>query len=139
MSLVQKRFVRFWLKWDFIYSFTSDCRAEQRLLRDGYEILHKIKDEKEVELADNLKHGVDILENSRNENTLNWIQKCFMLQREGKFTDLNVIEQIDTIYVGGTDTSMVTAVSTIIMLAIHQDVQQKVVAGEYTFPYSKYG
>lgn len=128
MALFQRRLLRLWYKWDFIYQFSSSCRAEKRLLKDGYAHLRQIKKDMEIKIEENLRRGVDILENSRKENTVNWIQKCFLLQREGLFDDENVAEQIDTLYVGASDTSMVTTVSTIVMLAIHQDVQDRVVA-----------
>lgn len=127
MVLFQRRLFRLWYKWDFIYQFSSSSRREKHLLKNGYAHLRQIKKEKAIEIEENLKRGVDILENSRKENTVNWIQKCFLLQREGQFDDENVAEQIDTVYVGGSDTSMVTAVSTIVMLAIHQEAQDRVV------------
>lgn len=127
INCVQHRMARIWLKWDFIYNLTPTYRTEMRHFEFGYNFLRNIKRAKETELAENLKRDIDIIGNSRRANRLNWIQKCFWLYQKGEFTEENLIEEIDTIYVGGTDTSTVTVVGTIIMLAIHQEIQNRVV------------
>lgn len=108
MNSFQSRVVRFWYKWDFVYSFTKACKRELRLLEQGYRVLRSVREVKEIELAEKLEKGVDELEKSKEENTLTWIQKCFLMYREGLFTEQNLIEEIDTLFVGGTDTTTVT-------------------------------
>lgn len=126
MGFFQHRIVRFWLRWDFIYDLTTTGRQEKSVLTRGYRFLRSIGEIKALEFADKLDKGEDVLEESKQNNTLTWIQKCFLLLREGKFTEEHVIEEIDTLFVGGTDTTTVTLVSTIILLAIHQEYQEKV-------------
>lgn len=128
MNSFQSRVVRFWYKWDFIYSFSKACKRELVLLEKGYRVLRSVREVKEIELSEALEYGEDVLEKSKQENTLTWIQKCFLMYRDGIFTEKNLIEEIDTIFVGGTDTTTVTISSTLIMLAIHQEYQDKVVA-----------
>lgn len=128
MSSFQSRVVRFWYKWDFIYNLTEACKRELMLLEKGYRILRSVREVKEIELSDKLEHGEDVLEKSKEENTLTWIQKCFLMYRDGIFTEQNLIEEIDTIFVGGTDTTSVTITSTLIMLAVYPEVQEKVLA-----------
>lgn len=128
ISCIQHRMARIWLKWDWLYALTPTYRIEKKFLRDGLRFLRSIRTLKEKELAESMSKGVDTIEISRQDNTLNWIQKCFHLYQKGRFTEENLIEEIDTIYVGGTDTSTVTIVSSIIMMAIHQEIQDRVVA-----------
>lgn len=128
MNSFQSRVVRFWYKWDFVYSFTSECKREMKLLEQGYRVLRSVREVKEIELAEKLQNGDDVLEKAKEENSLTWIQKCFLMYREGIFTEQNLIEEIDTIFVGGTDTTTVTISSTLIMLAIYPEIQDKVVA-----------
>lgn len=128
MDHFQRRITRVWLKWDFIYSFTKACKEENALLQRGYQFLRSIREVKEIELAEKLVNGEDVLENGKQENNLTWIQKCFLMHREGKFTEQDLIEEIDTAFVGGTDTTTVALTGAIIMLAIHQECQEKVVA-----------
>lgn len=127
MNSFQSRVVRFWYKWDFVYSFTKACDRELILLEKGYRVLRSVREVKEIELLDKLENGVDELGKAKEENTLTWIQKCFLMYREGLFTEQNLIEEIDTIFVGGTDTTSVTISSTLIMLAIYPEIQDKVV------------
>lgn len=101
MSSFQSRVVRFWYKWDFIYNLTQACKRELKLLEQGYRVLRSVREVKEIELAEKLEKGNDVLEKSKEANTLTWIQKCFLMYREGLFTEQNLIEEIDTIFVGG--------------------------------------
>lgn len=128
MNYFQRRVVRFWLKWEFTYSLTKEYTREMALLERGYRFLRSIRETKEIEIKDKLEKGDDILEKAKDDNLLTWIQKCFMLYRDGVFTDQQLIEEIDTIFVGGTDTTTVTISSALIMLAIYPEYQDKVVA-----------
>lgn len=127
MDSFQRRMVRFWLRWDFVYKLTAAYKAEMKMLMEGHAFLRKITNNKAIELSEKLRQGEDILQINKDTKTLNWIQKCFLLMREGKFTDDNIFDQIVTLFVGGTDTSSVTIMSTLIMLAIHPEKQEKVV------------
>lgn len=97
MNSFQSRVVRFWYKWEFTYSFSQACKRELALLERGYRILRSVREVKEIELSDKLEHGEDELENAKRENSLTWIQKCFLMYRDGYFTEKNLIEEIDTI------------------------------------------
>lgn len=126
MDSFNQRMIRFWLRWDFVYNLTKAGREEHALLTRGYQFLRGIREVKSLELAEKLDEGIDILENGRQENSLTWIQKCFLMFREGKFDEKELIEEIDTAFVGGTDTTTIAVSGALIMLAIRQDYQEKV-------------
>lgn len=86
----QSRMVRFWYKWDFIYSFSQACKREMDLLRRGYQILRSVRENKEIELSEKLENAEDELENAKSDNSLTWIQKCFSMYRDGYFTEQNL-------------------------------------------------
>lgn len=92
MGSFQSRVVRFWLKWDFIYNLTQACKRELRLLEQGYRVLRSVREVKEIELSDKLEKGDDVLEKAKKDNSLTWIEKCFLMYREGVFTEQNLIE-----------------------------------------------
>lgn len=127
MASFQRRMVRFWLRWNCVYRLTSAYRTEMELLAEGYEFLRKIMNNKDLEVRLNFQLGRDILLENKKSNTLNWILKCFWLRRQTKYTNENIFDQIVTLFVGGTDTSAVTIVSTLIMLAMYPDQQELVV------------
>lgn len=124
MANIQKRFVRVWLCWDFIYRQTSMYRSDlwalktsEQLMRDVlFTTANKINQQKN-----------DFLETGRQTNTLNVIEKCLLLQREGKLNEKNVFDQMLVIVTAGVDTSSIAIFSTILLLAIHQQHQDKVV------------
>lgn len=127
MKHIQVRMVRFWLRWDFIYALTKDGKEELGELERGYKFIRSMQEVKQLELAEKLEKGEDVLEMQRQANSLNWINKCFLLHREGKFTLQDLFEEIVTVFVGGSDTTTITLSVTLIMLAIHQECQEKVV------------
>lgn len=98
------------------------------LLDQAYRFLRSVREVKELKLEEKMEYGDDELETAKEAGLLTWIQKCFLMYRDGLFTDQHLIEEIDTAFVGGTDTTTVTISGTLIMLAIHPEYQDKVVA-----------
>lgn len=117
---------RFWEIPDIVYHQTQSYKDEIAQFEIGYRLTRKIKQMKELELAEQLANGVDVLEEERKAGNLTYVHKCFLMWREGQFTEQNVIDEIDTILIGGIDTSSLTLTNTILMLAIHQDIQERV-------------
>lgn len=97
MNSFQSRAIRFWYKWDFTYSFSKACKRELELLERGYRILRSVREVKEIELSEKMEQGDDELEKAKHDGKLTWIQKCFLMYRDGYFTEKNLIEEIDTI------------------------------------------
>lgn len=93
----QSRAIRFWYKWDFTYNFSKACKRELELLERGYRILRSVREVKEIELCEKMEQGDDELEKAKHDGKLTWIQKCFLMYRDGYFTEKNLIEEIDTI------------------------------------------
>lgn len=127
MSYFNQRAFKIWLKWDFVYNLTKAGREERALLNRGYQFLRSIREVKAMELAHKMTNGEDVLEKNSQEKCLTWIQKCFLMFRNGKFDERELIEEIDTAFVGGTDTTTIAVSGALIMLAIRQDYQEKVV------------
>lgn len=123
MANIQRRFVRVWLRWDFVYRLTATYRNELWAveLADGF--LKEMYDAKVSEI--NQKND-DTLEMGRQTNTLNVMEKCLLLQREGKFSEQKVLDQVGVILMAGIDTSSIAIFSTILLLAMHEPHQEKV-------------
>lgn len=124
MENVQRRCVHIWLRWDFVYRLTSSHRNELWALQLGEKVMKHMRDTKVDEIN---RQNYDFLEMGRRKNTLNVIEKCLLLQREGKFSEKNVFDQMRVIFIAGIDTSSIAIFSTILLLAIHQQHQNKVV------------
>lgn len=124
MANIQRRFVHFWLYWDFIYRLTPYHRKELWAVELGEQLMKHMRDTKVDEIN---RQNYDILEMGRRKNTLNVIEKCLLLQREGKFSEQIVFDQMRVIFIAGIDTSSIAIFSTILLLAIHQQHQDKVV------------
>lgn len=123
---IARRMFRFWEISDFIYKRTQAYADQMQHFQVGYDFVRRLVDDKTRELAEKLAHGEDVLENERRTNSLTYMHKCMLMWRQGTFDEKNVLEEIETILIGGIDTSSVTVTHTIMMLAIHQDVQERV-------------
>lgn len=118
---------RFWERPDIIYNLSNAYKEEQIYYENIRSFVKDIIKRKELELEEKLRKGEDLLEIEKQSNSLTFIHKCFLMKRDGIFNDLNLLEQIETILAGGIDTTAIAVTNTIFMLAIHQDVQEKVV------------
>ena len=125
MKHVTNRLMRFWLKWDWVYRFTDGWRSEMKCYTSGDGVFKYIRDEKQREFAEK---GNIVLDEYRQANMLPWLEKCLLMQQDGKFSNENVMDEIYTAFGAGPDTAGSSLMSTLLMLAIHQDIQEKVVA-----------
>lgn len=123
---LQKRIQRIWL-WNPIYKFTGEFKQEFSKFLKFYQFNRSALETKKMELAEKLVNGEDELELAKESNSLNYLQKCLILQRQGVFSDENVEEEMDTIFVGSVDTSAITTTGILLMLAIHSEYQDRVV------------
>lgn len=128
MSNIMYRVTRIWLKWDFIYSLTQTYRDEQSTWATGNHFLETIISEKVSELEHLQRKGVDYLAEAHDKNTMNLLEKCLMMERNGIFTRVNTIDQLRVFIIAGIDTSSITVFATLLMLAIHEEHQNAVVA-----------
>lgn len=126
MQGLQLRIQRVWL-WNPIFQLTSDYVQEMKRFNAFYQFIRSALETKKMDLAQKMVQDEDELAIAKEENCMNFLQKCLLLQMENKFDDENVNEQMDTIFVGSVDTSAVTINGIILMLAIHQKYQDRVV------------
>lgn len=122
----QQRFIKVWLQWDCIYRLTRESRNERIWLEKADEYLRIIYERKKAKLQQNLQNGVDTLALGKSTNTLSVIERCFLMLREGILkTEDSLFDQMRVIIIAGTETSSSTLHNSLIMLAIHQDIQEK--------------
>lgn len=124
---VARRMYRFWQYPDFVYERTQAYREEIAQFHKGHDFVQMICDRKSFELAERMAAGDDVLERERQAGTLTYLHKCFLAWREGVFSEQNVHDEVLTILIGGIDTSAITLTHTMLMLAMHPDVQSRVV------------
>lgn len=127
MKSVQNRIEKCWFWWLPIYKLTSNYTKQMELLRKFYHFSRSALQVKRMELAEKLEHGEDELAIAKEENRQNFIQKCIQLELEQKWTMEEVYEEMDTIFLASIDTTAIVLNGVSIMLAIHQEYQERVV------------
>lgn len=125
MEDVQRRIQRVWL-WNPIYKLTQDYKMEMSKFQAFYRFSRTALENKRMNLAEKLEHGQDELAITKENNNQNYLQKCLQLELEQKWTDENVCEEMDTILVASVDTSATILCGITLMLAIHQEYQERV-------------
>lgn len=125
---VARRMYRFWQIPDFVYERTQAYRDEMVEFRKGQDFVKLICDRKAAELDARMAAGDDVLAREREAGTLTYLHRCFLAWREGVFSEQNVHDEVLTILIGGIDTSAITLTHTMLMLAMHPEVQSRVVA-----------
>lgn len=112
---------------DFFYSFTEKYKTEMDLYEKCFQFLHSVRETKEVQISKSLNCGEDVLAKGKEKNSLNWIERCFLSYQKGAFTEQNLVEELETIFIAGVDTSATTMTNLLLMLAMYPEVQDNVV------------
>ncbi|XP_031641096.1 probable cytochrome P450 313a4 [Contarinia nasturtii] len=127
MNNIQYRLTRFWFRWDFMWNISKVGRDEKISLKNGYDFIEKLYENKVKELQSLKSQGIDYLEEVKEKNETNILEKCLILEQEGVFSHENVRDQMLVIFFAGIDTSSIAVFATLLLLAMNQKHQDLVV------------
>lgn len=118
---------RFWEKFDFVYQQTASYRQQMRHFNLGRRFVHHLCTVKTEHLnAQLVNSGYDQLTNEQHTNQLTYMHKCLLAFRQGRFTAEQLHDEVETIFIGGIDTTATAITNTMMMLAMHPTVQDRV-------------
>lgn len=92
-------------RFGFFYQLTKQWNRENVVFSQFRRIVDCVIELKKTHLADKLLNGTDELAIAKEKGNMNFIQKCFQLEQEGKMNKLIVREQIETILVAGMESN----------------------------------
>ncbi|XP_032690147.1 cytochrome P450 4c21-like isoform X2 [Odontomachus brunneus] len=122
-EIVTHRLRNIFLFPDFIFSFTSLSREQQNHLKFACSFAEEIIQQKENEMDNLVRNKIQSAKPSRRR----FVDMLMEASDEGKkFTRKEIIDEINTIIVAGTDTIAITLNFMMFMLANFPDIQQKV-------------
>ncbi|XP_050069636.1 probable cytochrome P450 313b1 [Anopheles maculipalpis] len=133
-ELLNHRLYKVWLHPEWIYRLTSYYKIQQQCYATAYKMSRRVLALKSDELAE-IRNRTASKTSKPNEKQLTdeyrkpqiYIDQLFRLAKETDVFDEQAIrDEIDTIILGGNETSALTLSHVVLMLAIHQDVQQRV-------------
>ncbi|XP_058817443.1 uncharacterized protein LOC131680751 [Topomyia yanbarensis] len=123
-ELMNQRVYKVWLHPDFIYEKTKYFRSEKENYEKAYKMSRKVLKLKKEERSKS-KSSVVVVENHKKPQI--YIDQILRLAEETDiFDDAAIRDELDTIIAGGNETSALTLSHVMLMLAIHEDIQQKV-------------
>ncbi|XP_053610612.1 cytochrome P450 4c3-like isoform X1 [Plodia interpunctella] len=122
ISILNMRLFKVWLQPDCLFNLTSYAKQQ----RDNIDLTHKFTDEvvkKKRQEYENKKNQVD--NDQTKEGKLQAVLDL-LFGREIEFTNEQLREHIDSITVAGNDTTALVIAYTLVLLGVHQEVQEKV-------------
>lgn len=127
MNNLQYRMCNIWLRWDWVYSLTKVARDEQIPMQNGNHFIEEMYSKKMDHLNACKAQGIDYLQEAKEKNATNFLEKCMLLEQSGVFNHNKVIDEMMVVLMAGIDTSSIVIFSTLLMLAINQKHQDLVV------------
>ncbi|XP_059611827.1 uncharacterized protein LOC132258514 [Phlebotomus argentipes] len=118
-KIVGKRFFQVWLYLDSVYKRTKQYAEEMRHFNVAYRLSSSVIEEKKQEYLTEMSN-----ESETKPNIL--INRLIKLMMDKELGLDEVKDEVDTMIAAGHDTSALTISFALLMLAIHQDVQDKV-------------
>ncbi|XP_072944854.1 cytochrome P450 4c3-like [Epargyreus clarus] len=135
ISILNMRFFKLWLQPDCLFNLTSYAKQQ----KDNIVLTHKFTDE----VVRKRRIEYEMKKMKDNPEKANGKQRAvldMLFDREIQFTDEQLREHIDSITIAGNDTTALVIAYTLVLLGIHQDVQEKVLLEqESIFEQSKEG
>ncbi|KAG4065968.1 hypothetical protein HA402_006686 [Bradysia odoriphaga] len=117
-----------YLKWDFLYKLTDFYKRQMKVQTKFFQFISGTREYKNTEFQGKLTEDGNELYEIISKNKLNYLEKCLWLEYEQQLTRENVLDELVTILVGGSNTSADTLLLILLMLAMHQDCQDRVEA-----------
>ncbi|XP_055605411.1 probable cytochrome P450 313b1 [Uranotaenia lowii] len=126
-ELVNNRMLMIWLHSDFIYRRTKIYQKEQKLREEVYSMARKVLALKLQERDQFLKAKKKVQPEDQEKNRGIYIDEILRLAEETHvFDEQDMKDELDTIILGGNETSALTLSHVMLMLAMHEDVQERV-------------
>lgn len=126
--LTKRRIHRFWLRWDFIYRLTAAYK-EQTKVENGYrKFLRKLEEHKRNSMREVSEKKEDVLEEAKENVSQTFVEKLLLLSGEKKMSDEVVNDHLFLIFIAGIMTTSCSILTTLLVLAVFPEYQEKVVA-----------
>ncbi|XP_050091431.1 cytochrome P450 4C1-like [Anopheles aquasalis] len=141
-ELLNHRLYKVWLHPDAIYRLTDAFKVQKQCYDTAYKMSRKVLALRTTELRQVTQQGTSARSSSTVDVQLHeaadeqssprkpqiYIDQLFRIAGETKnvFDEQAIKDEIDTIILGGQETSALTLSHVVLMLAIHQEVQQRV-------------
>lgn len=123
-ELINHRLYKFWLHPDFVYRRTKYFQDERKSYENAYKMSRKVLTIKQEERGRTKKAVFDDEEHEKPQIFIDQILR--LAEETNVFDEQSIRDELDTIILAGNETTALTLANVILMLAIHEDIQQKV-------------
>lgn len=123
-KIFSTRFINFILFSDIVYERTSMFREQQKLLDITYKTANDIIEEQHEIFDEECKNNIE--DNESYSKPKIFVNQLFKLAKQGFYNSEQIREQVDTILVTGTETTALTISNVLLMLGMHQDIQERI-------------
>ncbi|XP_031639345.1 cytochrome P450 4C1-like [Contarinia nasturtii] len=127
-DIVGQRFIKFWTHLDFLYRWTALYKEQQKHLNNFHKLTKHIYRIKKEEFITQNKYK--LIEESDSGEVYGkpqiLIDRLLSLVHERKIDDQTAIEEVETMLIGGTETSALTTSYVVLLLAMYPEIQERV-------------
>ncbi|KAJ6636721.1 putative cytochrome P450, partial [Pseudolycoriella hygida] len=125
-EVIAERMVKLWLHWDVIFKWSNLCKVQMKLFEIIDTLPKEIHQLKKKQFKKSQSNAVEKSNESEEfKEPQIFVDELLRLESAGLIDDRMVADQIQTIIVGGNETTALTSSHVILMLAMHQDVQER--------------
>ncbi|XP_070505827.1 probable cytochrome P450 313a4 [Chironomus tepperi] len=116
-EIITVRIFQPWLHLDFIFNFTKRNKKQNEFLRDIGEVFTK----------NVIKNAKNLLKKEENNNEKSKSFIHALVSPKNNFSYQEIHDEVSTIIMAAQDTSAIASSTTLMLLGIHKNIQQKVV------------
>ncbi|XP_053696762.1 cytochrome P450 4d2 [Sabethes cyaneus] len=125
--LLAGRFVKVWQRSDFLFNLSPDRRRQDKVIKVLHDFTTKIIQSRRQELLASGDQGIDGDESIGSKKKMAFLDVLLQATIDGRpLTDKEIQEEVDTFMFEGHDTTTIAIAFTLLLLARHQDIQEKV-------------
>lgn len=125
--LLTTRFVKVWQRSDFLFNLSPDRKRQDKVIKVLHDFTTNIIQKRRKELMDHGDSGISGDDSIGSKKKMAFLDVLLQASVDGKpLTDKEIQEEVDTFMFEGHDTTTIAIAFTLLLLARHPEVQEKV-------------
>ncbi|VVD01183.1 unnamed protein product [Leptidea sinapis] len=121
ISIINMRLFKVWMQPDCIFNLTRYAKQQKRNIQLTQKFTNEVVQKRRIEYENSKKDQTAATSGKKLKAVLD-----LLFGREIEFTDEQLREHIDSITIAGNDTTALVIAYTMMLLGMHQDVQERV-------------
>ncbi|XP_068625403.1 cytochrome P450 4C1-like [Battus philenor] len=123
-NILVERFQKFWFHSPLIYSWSRLRKKQDECLKILHNMSETVLQKRKASYLENKRNGLEASTGTKFKAFLDLLLELSI--EKGAFNDLEIREQVDTMIVGGHDTSANVLMFTLVLIGSYPEVQERI-------------